>query len=123
MRESIVKTSTFKPNYTGFVLPEPPRLRELFSNANFSNCCFIGYGLDCYGKFKELPHLCLINQIGLKYTQEDQSLTTPDKELSVVPRRTPSQTPNTQNSSLLCFSRNSEAHQLESQNQVLLFEQ
>ena len=33
--------------------------------------CFIGYGIDCHGKFKDLPHLCLINHIGIKYSKED----------------------------------------------------
>ena len=36
--------------------------------------CFIGYGIDCHGKFRDLPHLCQINQIGLKYVQEDQGV-------------------------------------------------
>lgn len=50
---------------------------------DLNKCSYIGYGIDCYGKFKDLPHLCTVNQIGIKYSQDDSSsmvMLTPDKE-------------------------------------------
>ncbi len=46
----------------------------MVDNEDLNKSCFIGYGIDCHGKFRDLPHLCLINSIGLKYAQDDKGL-------------------------------------------------
>lgn len=58
-----METNTCFANYTGFVLPSSP-----FQSSDLNKVCFIGYGVDCFGKFKDLPHLCIVNQIGIKYS-------------------------------------------------------
>ena len=98
MRENLEKSTTICPNYTGFLLPDPPVVSEKVQPSNMLNYQFIGYGLDCFGKFRDIPHLCLINQIGLKFTQEDQRMLmdTPDKSMSLFGNRsaaTPSEPP------------------------------
>ena len=86
----------YQPHFTGFLLPEqneqyssPSAKDNHVGGVNSSmridlnKCSYIGYGIDCYGKFKDLPHLCTVNQIGIKYSQDDSSsmvMRTPDKE-------------------------------------------
>lgn len=97
MRE--INKENFRPHYIGFVLPESPyddnKCLNNYSSINLSKCCFIGYGIDCYGKFKDLPHLCFVNQIGVKFSQEVHNVITPEKVENLVPRREAQLTPNT----------------------------
>ena len=103
------------PHYIGFILPESPysddKCLNSQSSINLSKCCFIGYGIDCFGKFRDLPHLCLVNQIGIKFSQEVSDINTPSKDDSLLPRRDPLLTPNTAPSmGVLNMSRNSDTN-------------
>ena len=54
-RNSVNLEFNFQGKYTGFTIP---------------NYFVIGYGLDYNEKFRDLPHLCVINQAGKdKYKQ------------------------------------------------------
>ena len=44
-------TDRFVADYTGFLVP------ELF---------VIGYGMDIDGHFRDLPHLCIVNDLAIK---------------------------------------------------------
>ena len=59
--EQVNLPALFTPNYAGFNLPALSQISDNLPAAQYSECCFIGYGIDCYGKFKDLPHLCVIN--------------------------------------------------------------
>ena len=49
--KNIHMTDRFVADYTGFLVP------DLF---------VIGYGMDLDGHFRDLPHLCIVNDLGKK---------------------------------------------------------